>query len=179
MDLQFASYELKLRERQLIGPGGSVDLSSRSFDILVALLSRPNEMIGKSDLFDAAWPGVVVEENTLQVHVSSLRKLLGPGYIATVHGRGYKYVGPLPQSVATETTALAGISDKGNVPGYRPECVAREEELASITTLLGKHKITSIIGPGGVGKTTLAVETAARQSRSCSAVVYGLSTLPR
>ena len=79
MDLQFAGYELKLRERQLIGPGGSVDLSSRSFDILVALLARPNEMIGKSDLFDAAWPGVVVEENTLQVHVSSLRKLLGPG----------------------------------------------------------------------------------------------------
>lgn len=164
MDLQFASYELKLRERQLIGPGGSVDLSSRSFDILVALLSRPNEMIGKSDLFDAAWPGVVVEENTLQVHVSSLRKLLGPGYIATVHGRGYKYVGPLPQSVAAETTALAGISDKGNVPGYRPECVAREEELASITTLLGKHRITSVIGPGGVGKTTLAIEAAARQS---------------
>lgn len=79
MDLQFAGYELKLRERQLIGPGGSVDLSSRSFDILVALLARPNEMIEKSDLFDAAWPGVVVEENTLQVHVSSLRKLLGPG----------------------------------------------------------------------------------------------------
>src|SRR3990170_1951736 len=105
MDLQFASYELKLRERQLIGPDGSVELSSRSFDILAALLSRPNEMIGKSDLFDAVWPGVVVEENTLQVHVSSLRKLLGPGYIATVHGRGYKYVGPLPQSVVAETTA--------------------------------------------------------------------------
>ncbi len=103
MDLQFAGYELKLRERQLIGPGGSVDLSSRSFDILVALLARPNEMIEKSDLFDAAWPGVVVEENTLQVHVSSLRKLLGPGYIATVHGRGYKYVGPMPQSVVAET----------------------------------------------------------------------------
>ena len=61
MDLQFAGFELKLRERQLIGPGGSVDLSSRSFDILVALLARPNELIGKSDLFDAAWPGVVVQ----------------------------------------------------------------------------------------------------------------------
>ena len=114
MDLQFAGYELKLRERQLIGPGGSVDLSSRSFDILVALLARPNEMIGKSDLFDAAWPGVVVEENTLQVHVSSLRKLLGPGYIATVHGRGYKYVGPMPQSVTAQTVAAAAMpSGKG------------------------------------------------------------------
>ena len=99
MDLQFAGYELKLRERQLIGSGGSVDLSSRSFDILVALLARPNKVVGKSELFDAAWPGVVVEENTLQVHVSSLRKILGPGYIATVHGRGYKYAGPRPLRV--------------------------------------------------------------------------------
>jgi predicted ATPase/DNA-binding winged helix-turn-helix (wHTH) protein len=164
MDLQFAGYELKLRERQLIGPGGSVDLSSRSFDILVALLARPNEMIGKSDLFDAAWPGVVVEENTLQVHVSSLRKILGPGYIATVHGRGYKYVGPMPRSVVAETvTAAAMPKEKGNVPNYRSECVAREDELASLASLLGKHKITSIVGPGGVGKTTLAVEAAARQ----------------
>lgn len=163
MDLQFAGYELKLRERQLIGPGGSVDLSSRSFDILVALLARPNEMIGKSDLFDAAWPGVVVEENTLQVHVSSLRKLLGPGYIATVHGRGYKYVGPMPQSVVVEAMASVSPLDKGNVPNYRQECIAREDELASLTTLLGKHRITSIVGPGGVGKTTLAIEAAARQ----------------
>jgi predicted ATPase/DNA-binding winged helix-turn-helix (wHTH) protein len=165
MDLQFAGYELKLRERQLIGPGGSVDLSSRSFDILVALLARPNELIGKSDLFDAAWPGVVVEENTLQVHVSSLRKILGPGYIATVHGRGYKYVGPMPQSVMAETVAAAAAmpAEKGNVPNYRSECVAREDELASLAALLSKHKITSIVGPGGVGKTTLAVEAAARQ----------------
>ena len=126
MDLQFAGYELKLRERLLIGPGGSVDLSSRSFDILVALLARPNEMIEKSDLFDAAWPGVVVEENTLQVHVSSLRKILGPGYIATVHGRGYKYVGPLPQAVVADTIAAdERASQKGNVPIPAGMCCPR------------------------------------------------------
>ena len=179
MDLQFAGYELKLRERQLIGPGGSVDLSSRSFDILVALLARPNELIGKSDLFDAAWPGVVVEENTLQVHVSSLRKLLGPGYIATVHGRGYKYVGPIPQSVVAETVAAASMpTEKGNVPNYRPECVAREDELANLAVLLGKHKITSIVGPGGVGKTTLAVEMAARQQGLFSGGVWIVDLAP-
>ena len=173
MDLQFAGYELKLRERQLIGPGGSVDLSSRSFDILAALLARPNEMIEKSDLFDAAWPGVVVEENTLQVHVSSLRKLLGPGYIATVHGRGYKYVGPMPQSVAAETGAAAPMpAEKGNVPNYRSECVAREDELVKLAALLAKYKITSIIGPGGVGKTTLAVEMAARQQEMFNGGVW-------
>ncbi|MGH6854037.1 MAG: winged helix-turn-helix domain-containing protein [Aestuariivirga sp.] len=171
MDIQFASYGLKIRERQLIGPGGPVELSSRSFDILVALLGRPNEMIGKSDLFDAAWPGIVVEENTLQVHVSSLRKLLGPGFIETVHGRGYKYVGPLPKSVASETTTRAVPATGGNIPDFRPECVARGNELAAISNLLQKHRITSIVGPGGVGKTTLAIESAAmRQSRFSSGV---------
>jgi predicted ATPase/DNA-binding winged helix-turn-helix (wHTH) protein len=178
MDLQFASYELKLRERQLIGPEGSVDLSSRSFDILAALLSRPNEMIGKSDLFDAAWPGVVVEENTLQVHVSSLRKLLGPGFIATVHGRGYKYVGPLPQSGAAASVTSAPPAGKGNVPDYQPECVAREDELANLAALLGKHKIISIVGPGGVGKTTLALESAARQVNHFSGGVWIVDFAP-
>jgi predicted ATPase/DNA-binding winged helix-turn-helix (wHTH) protein len=179
MDLQFAGYELKLRERQLIGPGGSVDLSSRSFDILVALLARPNKVVGKSELFDAAWPGVVVEENTLQVHVSSLRKILGPGYIATVHGRGYKYVGPTPQSVVAGAAASDAMPmEKGNVPNYRPECVAREDELAKLAGLLGRHKITSIVGPGGVGKTTLAVEIAARQQEFFSGGVWIVDLAP-
>ena len=195
MDLQFAGYELKLRERQLIGPGGAGESSRRAVgmrvalgarvdvgggrSILVALLARPNEMIEKSDLFDAAWPGVVVEENTLQVHVSSLRKILGPGYIATVHGRGYKYVGPLPQSVAADTTSAAErTSQKGNVPNYRAECVAREDELASLAALLAKHRITSIIGPGGVGKTTLAVEMAARQQERFSGGVWIVDLAP-
>jgi predicted ATPase/DNA-binding winged helix-turn-helix (wHTH) protein len=162
-DMQFANFELKQRERQLIGPAGTVELSSRSFDILLALLSRPNELIGKSDLFDAAWPGVVVEENTLQVHVSSLRKLLGPGFITTVHGRGYKYVGPMPQAgAATQAKAIID-ANKGNVPDYRPECVAREDELAAVAVLLERHRMVSIVGPGGVGKTTLAIEVAAQQ----------------
>lgn len=178
MDMQFAGYELKLRERQLIGPGGFVDLRSRSFDILVALLSRPNELIGKSALFDAAWPGVVVEENTLQVHVSSLRKLLGPGYIATVHGRGYKYVGPMPQTGPAAAAISAPPADKGNVPDYRPECVAREDELANIASLLGRHRVTSIVGPGGVGKTTLAIESAAQQVSRFSGGVWIVDLAP-
>jgi TolB-like protein len=96
MDLEFGNYRLKRAERLLLGPKGPVELSARSFDILALLLERPDEVIGKTELFDAAWPGLVVEENTLQVHVSALRKALAPGMIMTVHGRGYKYAGPRP-----------------------------------------------------------------------------------
>jgi DNA-binding winged helix-turn-helix (wHTH) protein len=100
MDLRFGEHCLKTRERQLLGPKGPIGLSDRSFDILLALLARPNEVVEKSVLFDAVWPGVVVEENTLQVHVSALRKAVGSDLITTIHGRGYKYAGPEPAEVS-------------------------------------------------------------------------------
>ena len=106
MDLQFGPYRLKSAERRLFGPGGPVELSARSFDILTLLLGRPDEVVGKSDIFDAVWPGLVVEENTLQVHVSALRKVLPDAMIVTVHGRGYKYAGPPPAPVSAPDAAL-------------------------------------------------------------------------
>ncbi|MEQ1883152.1 MAG: winged helix-turn-helix domain-containing protein [Burkholderiales bacterium] len=112
MDLEFGNYRLKRAERLLLGPNGPVELSARSFDILAMLLERPDDVIGKTELFDAAWPGLVVEENTLQVHVSALRKALDPGMIMTVHGRGYKYAGPRPVAAST----AAPVVDEASPP---------------------------------------------------------------
>lgn len=107
MDLQFGNYCLKPAERLLLGPDGPVELSARSFDILAMLLAKPDEIVGKVQLLDAVWPGLVVEDNTLQVHISALRKLLPAEMIVTVHGRGYKYAGPRPLPATTETPAPA------------------------------------------------------------------------
>jgi TolB-like protein len=96
MDLEFGNYRLKQAERLLVGPDGQLELSARSFDILALLLEKPGEIVGKAELFEAVWPGVVVEDNTLQVHISALRKSLPPEMIVTVHGRGYRYSGPKP-----------------------------------------------------------------------------------
>ena len=105
MDLEFGKYRLKRAERLLLGPEGPVELSARSFDILAMLLERPDDVISKTELFDAVWPGIVVEENTLQVHISALRKLLPAEMIVTVHGRGYKYAGPKPFVATAEAPA--------------------------------------------------------------------------
>jgi TolB-like protein len=99
MDVEFGQYRLKRQERLVIGPTGPVELSSRAFDILTVLLDKPNELIGKPALLDAIWPGLTVEENTLQVHISALRKALGADIVVTVPGRGYKYAGPQPMPV--------------------------------------------------------------------------------
>ncbi len=115
MDLEFGKYRLKRNERLLLGPEGPVGLSARSFDILAMLLERPDDVIGKTELFNAAWPGLVVEENTLQVHVSALRKALGSGMIMTVHGRGYKYAGPRPVAAST----VAPVSNEAS-PSAKP-----------------------------------------------------------
>lgn len=105
MNVEFGKYCLRPAERLLLGPKGSVELSARSFDILTMLLEKPDTVIAKADLLDAVWPGLVVEENTLQVHVSALRKVLDAGMIMTVHGRGYKYTGPRPVAVTSVADA--------------------------------------------------------------------------
>lgn len=102
MDWQFGSYRLKSASRLLIGPEGPLELSAPSLDILILLLTRPDEVVGKSDLLDSVWRGRTVEDNTLQVHVSALRKALPAGMIMTVHGRGYRYVGPKPFAVVAD-----------------------------------------------------------------------------
>ena len=156
MDLQFGDFWFRPQIRQVLGPEGPLELSARSFDILQALLARPHEVIGKEALFDAAWPGLVVEENTLQVHISALRKALGPSLIVTVHGRGYKYAGPVPR--AAETTSprspaavparkpVIVILPFDNLSGDPEQQYFSDGITADITDRLARFRVFSVIG---------------------------------
>ncbi|HRX37336.1 MAG TPA: winged helix-turn-helix domain-containing protein [Aestuariivirga sp.] len=154
MDQRFGGYLLKRRERQLEGPGGPVELSARSFDILCALLDRPGDVIAKDDIFAIVWPGVVVEENTLQVHVSALRKALDPGFIVTVHGRGYKYAGPAPQAAEAEAPATAPPDSKpvivvlpfDNLSGDPAQQYFSDGITQDIIDRLSRYRVLSVIG---------------------------------
>jgi DNA-binding winged helix-turn-helix (wHTH) protein len=85
---RFGRFELRPAERLLLAGGEPAKLGARAFDLLLALLHRRDRVVCKNELLDLVWPGLVVEENNLQVHISTLRKLLGPSVIATIPGRG-------------------------------------------------------------------------------------------
>lgn len=107
-ELTFSRFTLRLHERQLLADGRPVALGARAFDVLTALVDRPGELVTKSDLFDRVWPGLVVEENNLQVHISTLRKHLGADAIATIPGRGYRFTARIVRrGDATEPLAPA------------------------------------------------------------------------
>ncbi|MCU0928648.1 MAG: winged helix-turn-helix domain-containing protein [Burkholderiaceae bacterium] len=93
--IQCGRFELHPDERQLRLDGQSVPLGARAFDVLLALVERRDRIVAKSELFDLAWPGMVVEENNLSVQISTLRKLLGASAIVTVPGRGYRFALPI------------------------------------------------------------------------------------
>jgi predicted ATPase/DNA-binding winged helix-turn-helix (wHTH) protein len=159
MDVSFGQHRVRPRERLLIGPTGPIKLSSRSFDLLWTLLQRPEDVVMKDDLLDAAWPDTTVDENALHVHMSALRKALGPGHISTVHGRGYRYTGPLPDAAAA-TLAASATERRGNAARFRVDCIARDQERTELGDLLARHRLVSILGAGGVGKTTVALAVA-------------------
>ena len=125
MDIQFGHYRLKRTERQLLGPDGPVELAARSFDILATLLGGRTRWSARAELFDIVWPDMVVEDNTLQVHISALRKALAPGMIVTVHGRGYKYAGPRPMEVDADHADGTAVHGESRPPTSRLPATSR------------------------------------------------------
>src|SRR5207247_6936544 len=93
----FGPFRLLAARRELLAHGVPVTLGQRAFDILVLLVSRHGQLVTKDELMAEIWPGIVVEDNNIQVHVSALRKVLAKAggderYLVTVPGRGYRFV---------------------------------------------------------------------------------------
>ena len=153
MEIAFGPYRLKRQERRIEGPSGPVELSARAFDILCLLLDKPGEVVSKEAIFAAVWPGVVVEENTLQVHISALRKALDPNMIATVHGRGYKYAGPAPELALREASAerldsrpVIAVLPFENLSGDPAQQYFSDGMTQDIVDRLVRFRVLSVVG---------------------------------
>jgi len=156
----FDRFELAVAERQLAIGGEPVVVGSRAFDVLLALVERRDRVVTKSELLELVWPGLVVEENNLQVQVSTLRKLLGAGVIATVPRRGYRFTGTPRTDAAPEAGTEQPATPRTNLPQPRSRFIGREAALADCARLLAESRLITLSGIGGCGKTRLAEELA-------------------
>jgi non-specific serine/threonine protein kinase len=153
--VRFGAFELQPRERRLLHDGEPTVLGPRAFNLLVALVERAGLLVSKDELLEVVWPNLVVEENNLQVQVSTLRKILGPGAIATIPGHGYRFT-LTPKREAAPLAAPATY----NLPRQVTSFVGRARELREIGALLDQARLLTLVGFGGIGKTRLALQMA-------------------
>src|ERR1700741_2336175 len=141
MILKFGRFQVLPHRREFLADGVPVPLGSRAFDVLMVLIEAGGELVTKDEILSRVWPGRVVEEHSLQFHISSLRKVLGEdrGFIKTISGRGYSFVADII-AVAREQEAFANRRDDllpplpdaeglTNLPAPTSDLIGREIEL--------------------------------------------------
>ncbi len=163
----FGPFRLHLMQRRLEKNGAPVPLGARAFDILVALIERAGMVVSKSDLMARAWPHTKVDEAALRVQVVALRKVLGDGdagarYLTTVSGQGYCFVARVLRGddEATAAPIPQATAVTHNLPARPPQMVGRDYAIHEIAEQLSRGRFVTIAGPGGIGKTTLAISVA-------------------
>src|SRR6266436_994083 len=158
--LEFGRFRVVRHRRELLVDGRAVELGGRAFDTLIALIDARGSIVDKDRLMRRVWPDRVVEENNLQAQISALRKVFGADrdLIRTVAGRGYQFTGDI-RDAETAVTPPAGLT---NLPSHLPDLIGRDASLDTVVDLITAHRLVTLTGAGGVGKTRLALE-AARQ----------------
>jgi predicted ATPase/DNA-binding winged helix-turn-helix (wHTH) protein len=181
----FGSFRLIPAQRILSDDGNPMHLGSRALDILAALTERAGETVTKEQLIARAWPDMVVDEGALRVHVAALRRALRDGrggnrFITNIPGRGYSFVAPVRREPGRETAVRLNPQALGNnLPAQLTRVIGRTEIIATIVARAVQQRFLTIVGPGGVGKTTVAVAAAGALGDSYSDGVWfvGLGSL--
>jgi predicted ATPase/DNA-binding winged helix-turn-helix (wHTH) protein len=165
--ISFGPFRLVPTQRLLLEDDNPVRVGSRALDILTALVERPGELVGKHELMARVWRGTVVEEGNLKFQVGALRRTLGDGrggrrYIATSAGQGYRFVAPVSvaQAPAAAPLPAAPTRQNHNLPQQLIRLIGRADAVSRIVARLQRHRLVSIVGPGGIGKTSVALAAA-------------------
>ena len=168
-ELRFGRFVMPRGQRMLLADGKPVRLSARAIELLLALVEARGESVSKDELMSRAWPQVVVEEHNLVVQIHALRAALGAdsSFIRTIPGRGYVFTAtveavPSARGHARPNAARPADAAPTNIPAPVGALIGRETELHELLGLQRQRRLLTLAGPGGIGKTRLAVELARR-----------------
>jgi predicted ATPase/DNA-binding winged helix-turn-helix (wHTH) protein len=190
--VEFGPFRLHVAGRLLQRNGVAVKLGSRSLDLLIALVERPGDVLSRRELIARAWSGLIVDEANLRVNIASLRKCLGEGkdgarYIVNLPGRGYSFVAPVTRARIESSSGkleasrspdpLSVSQPSASIPEHSlPErlgrLIGRDASVRALVEMLTEHRFVSIIGPGGMGKTTVAISVAHTMLEPFGGAVY-------
>jgi predicted ATPase/DNA-binding winged helix-turn-helix (wHTH) protein len=167
--ISFGPYRLLAAQRLLLEGDKPVRLGSRAFDILTALVERAGEVVSKEALIARAWPATFVNEANLKIQVSALRRALGDGqgdnrYVVNVAGQGYNFVAPTRKEEPSRASPSPTIAPSAphNLPVATTRMIGREEIVTTLVTQLSRRRLVTVVGPGGIGKTTVGLAVAER-----------------
>jgi predicted ATPase/DNA-binding winged helix-turn-helix (wHTH) protein len=163
-------WEVDVARRELRSGGAPVALGTRAFEIVEVLARAGGQLVTKDDLMERVWPGVIVGENTLHVHISAVRKALGAdrAMLKTSPGRGYRLIGgwKARHGEAAETPPALPQRPQSaerpptNFPLIVTRLVGRSMAVQRVHDLLSAYRVVTVTGPGGMGKTALAMKAA-------------------
>jgi predicted ATPase/DNA-binding winged helix-turn-helix (wHTH) protein len=162
--------EVDLERRQLFVRGVFATIGERAFEILALLIRSRGALVSKDEIMQSVWPGAVVSDNALEAHVSALRKALGAerGFVKTAYGRGYRVVGAWMAREAAPSISLdaggrsAPSVVASNLPLPTSSLIGRDAASSAVIALLAEHRLVTLVGTGGIGKTRLAIDVAHR-----------------
>jgi predicted ATPase/DNA-binding winged helix-turn-helix (wHTH) protein len=164
--LSFGPFRLIKSQRLLLRDEIPVSIGSRALDLLIALTDQAGETVSNRVLLEQVWQGRTVEKGSLRVCVAALRRALGnendAHYVANVTGRGYAFVAPIRREAieAATATTSAGPIPRLNLPPGPKLLIGRGDAVQSLSDLLLSRRFLNVVGPGGIGKTSVAVAIA-------------------
>lgn len=167
--LKFGSFKLLPMQRLLIKDGMPVKISPRAFDILTMLAERSGQIVDKQELLKNAWPKTLVGEANLRVYVAELRKLLAAGgmedAVGNAVGRGYQFMAPVEET-AEAPSFFANGSEGIGLPVALSRMFGRTDVVDTLSARVSRHRLVTISGAGGIGKTTVAIAAATTLANS-------------
>ncbi len=161
----FGPFLLSAGERLLRRDGLPLRLGGRALDLLIALVDNAGNVVGKKELIDQVWGDVLVDEGSLRFNMYAVRKALGDGvdgarYIVNTANKGYSFVAIVDRRPADPGSAIDATAVLRSLPALTTAVVGRNDELALIGAGLLQRRLVSIVGTGGIGKTTVAIACA-------------------